>query len=86
MQKKTIRIINKTGLHARPATQVAALSKSFGSDIWADCNGKRVNFKSIVSILAAGMKQGTLIELNTEGEDEIEAIDALETLITSLTE
>ena len=81
MIKATIRISNKLGLHARASAKLTKLAGSFRSEIFLSRNGRRVNAKSIMGVmmLAAGM--GTEIEIETEGEDERQAMDALIALI-----
>ena len=81
MIKATTRISNKLGLHARASAKLTKLAGSFRSEIFLSRNGRRVNAKSIMGVmmLAAGM--GTEIEIETEGEDERQAMDALVALI-----
>ncbi len=81
MIKATSRISNKLGLHARASAKLTKLAGSFRSEIFLSRNGRRVNAKSIMGVmmLAAGM--GTEIEIETEGEDERQALDALVALI-----
>ena len=81
MIKATTRISNKLGLHARASAKLTKLAGSFGSDVFLSRNGRRVNAKSIMGVmmLAAGM--GTDVEIETEGEDERQAMDALLALI-----
>ena len=79
MVTRQVEFINKTGLHARPASDFVMLAKKTickeGSD--------PVNAKSVVRLLAEGIGQGTKAELMAEGEDEVEAVDALAELIAS---
>ena len=81
MIKATSRINNKLGLHARASAKLTKLAGSFRSDVFMSRNGRRVNAKSIMGVmmLAAGM--GTEVEIETEGEDERQAMDALLALI-----
>ena len=81
MIKATSRINNKLGLHARASAKLTKLAGSFRSEVFLSRNGRRVNAKSIMGVmmLAAGM--GTEIEIETEGEDERQAMDALLALI-----
>lgn len=77
MQKQTITIINKLGLHARASAKLTKLAGSFPCQVWLSKGERRVNGKSImgVMILAAGF--GSEVELETEGEQEAEAMQAL---------
>ena len=81
MIKSTITISNKLGLHARASAKLTKLAGTFRSDIFMSRNGRRVNAKSIMGVmmLAAGM--GAEVEIETEGEDEQAAMDALVALI-----
>jgi Phosphotransferase System HPr (HPr) Family len=88
MQNREIVIPNKTGLHARPASDLVKLCKSFESniDITVKDSGKKINAKSIISVLSGGLKQGTEIELAVEGSDENQAADEVYNYISNLTE
>jgi phosphocarrier protein len=81
MIKRTITISNKLGLHARASAKLTKLAGSFRSEIHMSRNSRRVNAKSIMGVmmLAAGM--GAEVEIETEGEDEQAAMDALVALI-----
>ena len=86
MTTREVTIINKTGLHARPASDFVLAAKSFSSKITIrnlDGDGEAVNAKSILRLLAEGMVQGTRAELAAEGEDEGRAVDTLVALIES---
>lgn len=79
-------IINKSGLHARPASDFVVQAKQFSSKITVrnlNTDGKAVNAKSIVRILGEGMGPGTQVEIAADGEDEQAAVDALKKLIES---
>lgn len=84
MVTRQVEFINKTGLHARPASDFVMLAKKFESKITICKEGSDpVNAKSVVRLLAEGIGQGTKAELMAEGEDEVEAVDALAELIAS---
>ena len=84
MVTKQVEFINKTGLHARPASDFVMLAKKYESKITI-CKegGEPVNAKSVVRLLAEGIGQGTKAELAAEGLDEAEAIEALADLVAS---
>ena len=84
MVTKQVEFINKTGLHARPASDFVMLAKKYESKITI-CKegGEPVNAKSVVRLLAEGIGQGTKAELAAEGQDEAEAIAALAVLVAS---
>ena len=81
MIKTTITISNRLGLHARPSAKLSKLAGSFPCDVFiSNRNGRRINAKSIMGVmLAAGV--GSEIEIETSGEREQEAMDALRALI-----
>jgi phosphocarrier protein HPr len=71
MFQKEIVINNHTGLHARPASELVELCSKFESDITlVKDDEEEINAKSIISILSAGIYQGTRISLQIEGPDE----------------
>jgi phosphocarrier protein len=80
-------IKNPTGLHARPAAHLVALCKKFASNIQiTDASGNKFDPKSIISVLSAGISQGTDIEVTAEGADEEEAGAQIVSFIDSLSE
>ncbi len=83
MTSAKTRIINKTGLHARPATEFVTLAKQYDSHIEIKnlASGETANAKSIVFLLTLLLKKGTEVEVNAEGADEKEAVAALTHLI-----
>lgn len=77
MVNKTFTIIEESGIHARPATMIVQAASKFNSDINLAYNGKTVNLKSIMGVMALGMGHGATIEISAEGSDAQEAIDFL---------
>lgn len=84
MIEKTIRVMNKTGLHARPAAQFMDRARQFKSKITIVKNGSMADAKSILGILSLGISQGTDIRIIIAGEDEQQAVDNLVELLNSL--
>lgn len=84
MVKRQVEIINKTGLHARPASDFVLLAKKYESKITI-CKegGEPINAKSMVRLLAECIGQGTKVEITAEGNDEQAAADALVALVES---
>lgn len=78
---KKVKIINKLGLHARAAAKFVQLASHFTSHIEVTKDGQSANGKSIMSVMMLGASKNTWIELNVTGEDEKEALLALEALI-----
>ena len=84
MVSKQTSILNKTGLHARPASDFVLKAKTFDSKITIRNlaeNGEAVNAKSILCLLAEGMGQHTTVEIAAEGPDEQQAVEALVALM-----
>ncbi|MDQ6629071.1 MAG: HPr family phosphocarrier protein [Pseudomonadota bacterium] len=81
MIKKTVRINNKLGLHARASAKLTKLAGSFGSDIFMSRSGRRVNGKSIMGVMMLAAGIGSEVELEADGVDEALAMDALVGLI-----
>jgi phosphocarrier protein HPr len=81
MPSAAVEITNKLGLHARASAKLTQLAGSYPCEVWMERNGRRINAKSIMGVmmLAAGM--GIEIEIETIGEREQEAMDALLALI-----
>lgn len=81
MIKTTTTITNKLGLHARASAKLTKLAGSFACEVWMTRGERRINAKSIMGVmmLAAGM--GAQVEIETCGDQEQEAMDALLALI-----
>ena len=81
MTQATTTIVNKLGLHARASAKFTKLAGSFPCEVWMVKGERRVNAKSIMGVmmLAAGM--GSEVVLETTGDREQEAMDALLALI-----
>ncbi len=77
MVKKTIRISNKLGLHARASAKLSKLAGSFKSEIFLSRQGRRVNAKSIMGVMMLAAGVGSEVEIETAGADEAEALSAL---------
>ena len=81
MLRKNIVIINKLGLHARAAAKFVAHASRFASDIQVIRNGHHVNGKSIMGIMMLAAAKGSEIEIIASGEDELDAVEDLVSLI-----
>ncbi len=79
--KKHVRLQNKHGLHARPATVFVELAKKFKSDIAIMYDGQEVDGKSIISILTLGLGQGSKITIKAVGKDAQKAAADLVALV-----
>ena len=81
MIKSTTTISNKLGLHARASAKLTKLAGQFPCEVWITRGERRVNAKSIMGVMMLAAGIGTQVELETEGEREQEAMDALLALI-----
>ncbi|MEM7119261.1 MAG: phosphoenolpyruvate--protein phosphotransferase [Chloroflexota bacterium] len=83
MKQLDLTILNKTGLHARPAREFVNVAKQFKSKIKVQHGKKKVNAKSLISVLTLGVKSGGTISLEADGEDEALALEALSTAVST---
>jgi phosphotransferase system HPr (HPr) family protein len=81
--KKKLVIINKQGLHARPAALFVQIANKFDSRITVSRGEEEVNGKSIMGILMLGAEQGSSIVIEADGADAQAAIEELAKIITS---
>ena len=81
MIKTSATISNKLGLHARASAKLTKLAGSFACEVWMSKGDRRVNAKSIMGVMMLAAGLGTDIVLETSGEQEREAMDALVALI-----
>jgi phosphocarrier protein HPr len=81
MIKTSVTISNRLGLHARASAKLTKLAGSFKSEIHLSRAGRRVNAKSIMGVMMLAAGLGAEVEVETEGDDEQPAMDALIALI-----
>lgn len=81
MIQQQVEIINKLGLHARASSKLTQTASQFNSEIWIEKNGRKVNAKSIMGVMMLAAGKGSLIGLEANGADEVEAMSALQALI-----
>ena len=74
-------IVNKLGLHARASAKLTKLAGSFPCEVWMRRGERRINAKSIMGVMMLAAGLGATVELETSGEREQEAMDALLALI-----
>jgi len=78
---REVEIKNKLGLHARAAAKLVHIAARFKSDIKIRKGDEEVDGKSILGILLLAAGRGSVITLKADGEDERDALDAIEKLI-----
>ncbi|MDR0846046.1 MAG: phosphocarrier protein HPr [Lactobacillales bacterium] len=74
---KEFKVIEETGIHARPATLLVQAASKYTSDITLAYNGKSVNLKSIMGVMSLGVGVGADIAITVDGADEAAAIEGL---------
>jgi phosphocarrier protein HPr len=81
MPKITVQLVNKVGLHARPAGALVRVAKQFHSEIKVTHDAKAGNAKSILSVLSLGAEGGATIVIEATGDDADLALAALKALV-----
>ncbi len=81
MTRREIQIRNRLGLHARAAARFVQAATRFRSKVSVSRDGRMMDGKSILGILLLAASQGTWLEVAAEGEDEVDAVAALVTLV-----
>jgi phosphocarrier protein HPr len=81
MINTTTTIVNKLGLHARASAKLTKLAGSFPCEVWMTRGERRVNAKSIMGVMMLAAGIGSEVQLETSGDREQEAMDALLALI-----
>ncbi len=83
MISKNVTIMNKTGIHARPASMFVQAAAKFKSNVTVEKEGRKGNAKSMLNILALSLSKGSTITIWADGEDEAAAVDSLVKLVES---
>jgi phosphocarrier protein HPr len=83
MPERQVQIVNKNGLHARPAAEIVKLAAKFQSEITIVKDDLDVNGKSIMGVMMLAAEHGSTIVLRAEGPDADAALDALSTLVSN---
>ena len=83
MQRRELEIINKLGLHARASAKLTQTAAQFSAEVWISRNERRVNAKSIMGVMMLAASCGTKVLLETEGPDEVSALETLAQLIAN---
>ena len=81
MLTRETEIINKLGLHARASAKLTQLAGRFKCEVWMAKGPRRINAKSIMGVMMLAAGKGSKVMVETNGPDEIEAMDALLALI-----
>ena len=79
--EKEITIVNRLGLHARPAAMFVRIASRYRAEIWVDKEGEQVNGKSIMGLMMLAAGQGSKLHIRCEGLDADKAMQEIEELI-----
>ena len=80
MEQRTFIISNTLGMHLRPATKIVKTAAAYRSKIMIQKDDLMVNGKSIMGLVVLAAPKGTAITVRADGDDEVEALDAMEAL------
>ena len=83
MAERSVQIVNKHGLHARPAAEMVKAASRFKSDITISRDDLEVNGKSIMGVMMLAAEFGATITLKATGPDADDALDALSSLVAA---
>lgn len=86
MKTADVQIQNGVGIHARPASLIVGEANKFKSAIGIQYGSKQINVKSMMGLLASGIKSGAGFTISCEGEDEAEALEAMVAVIEAIKE
>ena len=82
MTKRNIQIKLETGLEARPVALLVQEASKYESSIYIECEGKKVNAKSIMGMMSLGLDAGEELVVMADGEDEQIAVDNIEKFLS----
>jgi len=79
--QKELTILNKLGLHARPAAMFVRVANKHRAEIWVEKDGEQVNGKSIMGLMMLAAGQGSRLLITAEGADAQGALQELQELV-----
>ncbi len=80
MVEREVEVLNRAGIHARPAALIVKVANAFSSQLFMEKDKMKINGKSIMGIITLGAAYKSKIIISTDGPDENEAADAIEQL------
>src|SRR6478735_7073423 len=83
LMTKDFLVLNKLGIHARPAALFVKTANRFSCDIFVEKDGEKVNGKSIMGLMMLAAGPGTKLTIYAQGHDASQALAELETLFKS---
>ncbi len=78
---KTLTIVNRLGLHARPSAMFVKTAGKFRAEVWVEKDGEKVNGKSIMGLMMLAAGQGTKLHVTAEGSDADKVLVELEEIV-----
>lgn len=84
MTKKTIQVELENGFEARPVALLVQEASKYDSTIYFQCDGKKVNAKSIMGMMSLGFGNGDSLEIEANGPDEEAAVEEIKNYIESV--
>ena len=79
--RREVEIVNRAGMHARPAAEFVKIAGRFASEIRVEKDGLEVNGKSIMGVLMLAAERGSRLRLSAQGKDADAAVNALSDLV-----
>jgi phosphocarrier protein HPr len=79
--QREVEIVNRAGMHARPAAEFVKMAGRFACEIRVEKDGLEVNGKSIMGVLMLAAERGSRLRLSACGADAEDAVDALSDLV-----
>ncbi|MDD3996154.1 MAG: HPr family phosphocarrier protein [Sphaerochaetaceae bacterium] len=80
MVTKEVEVLNRAGIHARPAALIVKVANQFNAEVFMEKDRMKINGKSIMGIITLGAAYKSKLVIHTEGPDELAAADAIERL------
>ena len=77
MIEKEIEVVNRAGIHTRPASMIVKTSAKYKSDVYLMRDGFSINAKSIIGVMTLAAEQGAKLLIRADGPDENEAVENL---------
>ncbi|HEV2096580.1 MAG TPA: HPr family phosphocarrier protein [Chthoniobacterales bacterium] len=81
--EREVTIVNRLGLHARPAAMFVRIATRYRAEVWVEKEGEQVNGKSIMGLMMLAAGQGSKLQIRCEGPDADRALQEIEELIKS---
>lgn len=83
MVKKTVTVEIASGLEARPVAMLVQVASQYESNIYVECDTRRVNAKSIMGMMTLGLSSGEEIIITADGADESDAVKGIESYLSN---